>query len=109
MIFQFIPVAEANITTLMESINNVIINPLIIFLFALAIVYFIFGILQFLLNPESEDNRKKGKAHMLWGIIGMFIMVAVFGIMNFILKNLGEDKIKIDNTGNIEIESRNIE
>ena len=97
MILGITPIAEANITTLMGSINRVIINPLIVLLFALAIVYFIYGLLQYLLSPDNEELRSTSKQHMIWGIIGMFIMIAVFGIMNLVLKTVGENRIKIDN------------
>jgi hypothetical protein len=103
MIFQIIPVAEASIVTLMQSVNRVIINPLIILLFALATVYFIYGVAQYLLSPDNEEIRKTSKSHMLWGIIGMFIMVSVFGIMNLILNTLGTSNIKIDNGGNYTV------
>lgn len=103
MYFGFIPVAEASVVTLMESINRVIINPIIFFLFALAMVYFLYGVAQYLLNPDNEEVHKKSKSQMLYGVIGLFVMVAVFGIMNLILNTVGEDKIKIQNTGDYEI------
>lgn len=103
MIFQFIPTAEASIITLMQSINKVIINPLIIFLFALAVVYFLYGLARYLLSPENEEIRKSSKSHMLWGIIGMFIMVSVFGIMTLILNTLGESKIHLNSTGDYTV------
>jgi len=97
MSFQIIPTAEASIVTLMGSINKVIINPLIYFLFALALVYFLYGLMKYLLSPDNEELRSSSKSHMLWGIFGMFIMIAVFGIMNLILKTVGEDRIQINN------------
>lgn len=103
MIFQFIPTAEASIVTLMESVNRVIINPLIILLFALAVVYFVYGLVQYLLNPDSEEIRKSSKSHILWGIIGMFIMVSVFGIMSLILNTLGESRIQLNGTGDYTV------
>jgi hypothetical protein len=102
MIFEIIPIAEASITTLMSSINRVIINPLIVFMFALAIVYFLYGLMQYLLSPDNEEIRRNSKQHMLWGIIGMFIMIAVFGIMNVLLTTLGTKGIKIQN-GSYEV------
>ena len=103
MILEIIPVAEASIETLVQSVNRVIINPIIILLFALAVVYFIYGILQYLMSPDNEEIRQSSKKHMLWGIIGMFIMVSVFGIMNIILNTIGENRIQIDNN-NINIQ-----
>ena len=97
MDFGIIPVAEADIVTLMGSINRVIINPLIVFLFALAVVYFVYGLVRYLLTPDNEEIRTSSKSHMLWGIFGMFIMIAVFGIMNILLKTVGEENIKINN------------
>lgn len=105
MIFQIIPVAEASIVTLMKSVNKVIINPLIIFLFALAMVYFLYGVARYLLSPDNEEVRKSSKTHMLWGVIGMFIMVSVFGIMSLLLNTVGERNIQINNTGDYNVDN----
>ncbi len=104
MDIQIIPTAEASITTLMQSIDRVVINPVIFFMFALAMAYFIYGVVQYLLNPSSEEVRKTSKSHMLWGIIGIFIMVAVFGIMRLILGTIGETHINVSDTGAIQVD-----
>ncbi len=103
MLFELFPVAEASVGTLMKSVNRVILNPLILFLFALALAYFLYGVMQFIINPGNEEIRKTGKSHMLWGVVGMVIMVSVFGIMQLILNTLGEKSIRIDSTGNYEV------
>lgn len=111
MVFQLIPVAEAStesVLALVKSIDKVIINPIIVFLFACAIAYFLYGVAQYFLSPDSEEVRKKSKVHMLWGIIGLFIMVAVFGIMRLILNTVGESRIKINNNGDYTINGTNI-
>ena len=102
MNFSIIPTAEASVETLMKSIDRVIINPLIVLLFALAVVYFIYGLARYLLSPDNEEVRKSSKAQMLWGIIGMFIMVSVFGILSLIMNTLGVKDIKI-NSNNITV------
>lgn len=104
MQFDLFPVAYASVETLMASINRVVINPLIIFLFACALAYFLYGVVQFILNPANEEIRKSGKSHMMWGVVGMFIMVSVFAIMQIILNTLGSKTgIKIDRTGDYEV------
>jgi uncharacterized membrane protein len=103
MQFEIIPVAYASVSTLVNSIEKVVINPLIIMVFAIAFVYFLYGVIQFVLNPENQEKRSVGKSHMLWGIVGIFIMVAVFGIMRLILNTLGEKSIKVQDTGSITI------
>ncbi len=109
MDFVIIPRAHATITTLMNSIDRVIINPLIFFLFACAMVYFLFGLVKFLIYRENEEIRKSSKAHMLWGLVGLFVMVSVFGIMRLILNTLGEDRIKIEDSGNIQVDEFKVE
>lgn len=93
MAFHIIPVAEASVKTLVQSINRVLINPLIFMIFALAMVYFIYGLARYLLSPDNEEIRKASKSHMLWGIIGMVIMVSAFGIMNIITNTLGTSDV----------------
>lgn len=67
-------------------------------MFAIALVMFIVGVLQYVLNPASDEERDVGRRHILWGLIGMFIMVSVWAIMNIIINTLG---ITYINSGNI--------
>lgn len=77
-----------NIDSLLLKVNEQIINPLIILMFALATLYFVWGVVDFIQHPEEAE---KGRNHIMYGIIGMFIMVSVFGIMRFITSTLGLD------------------
>lgn len=81
------------------SINKTIINPLIQFAFIVAFVVFIWGVMQFIRNANNPEERKKGQDHMVWGIIGIVIMVGVYGIVNILINTFGLSKShKIDNT-----------
>ncbi len=77
----------------LSKVNAQIINPLIGFIFALAVVYFLYGVLKFLMNMDNEGARDEGKKHMLWGIIGITIMMGVWGILNIVLNTLNIDYI----------------
>lgn len=81
--------ADTDIAGLVKRVNQYILNPFIGLLFAVALAYFIYGVFEFLANADSEDARTTGKSHMLWGIIGMFIMMGVFGIMQIVINTLG--------------------
>ena len=87
--FGLINVAYADINSLVKRVNQYILNPFIAFLFTLALAYFIYGVFQFLMNSDREDARTTGKQNMLWGVIGMAIMMSVFGIMQVIINTLG--------------------
>lgn len=52
------------------------------FLFALATVAFIWGVIQFYLNPENEEKRKKGKSFIVGGLIALFVMLSMWGLVS---------------------------
>ncbi|PIR68973.1 hypothetical protein COU48_01180, partial [Candidatus Nomurabacteria bacterium CG10_big_fil_rev_8_21_14_0_10_03_31_7] len=56
----FTNVAYASVDSIVEKINKLIINPIIVFLFALAVVYFLYGIFQFIANQDNEEAKTKG-------------------------------------------------
>ena len=78
------------------NVDNMIINPLIGFLFALAIVFFLYGVLEFFMNQENEEKKTTGKSHMIWGVIGITIMLGVWTILVIVLNTLGISKSEIN-------------
>lgn len=80
-----------NIDTIILRINQYIINPTIVFLFVLATLLFVSGLVRFFLYDKEGEGRETGKKHMLWGLLGMFIMISVFGIMRLIVNTFGID------------------
>lgn len=76
------------------NLNLQIINPLITLLFALAVVFFLYGVFEFMLNQANEEKKTDGKSHMIWGIIGMTIMLGAWAIMSLLLQTLKVNYIK---------------
>lgn len=70
---------------LIGRIEAAIINPVIALLFGVALIVFLWGCFQFVRGADSPDGRATGGRHILWGSIGMGIMLSVYGIMNLIL------------------------
>lgn len=68
-----------------------ILNPVILLLFGFAVIVFLWGVLQFVLKADSEEGRVTGGKHILYGIIGMAIMISAFGIMRFIIGTIGAE------------------
>lgn len=61
------------------------IQPFISFLMVLATIVFIWGVIEFIAGAENETKRINGKKHIMWGLLGLFIMMAVAGLMWVIL------------------------
>ena len=81
----------AAVAPIILKINDVILNPIIALLFALALVMFLWGVFQFIWLEDSDSARMQGKNHMLWGLLGMFIMFSAFAIMQLIGGTIGAD------------------
>ena len=47
----------------------------------LATALFLWGIITFLANADNEDARTQGRTFMIYGIIGLFVMIAVWGLV----------------------------
>lgn len=65
---------------------NFIINPLIWFLIIIASLLFFWGVAHLLLATGSGDEEgvKTGKKHLVWGLVGLFIMFSAKGIIGLL-------------------------
>src|SRR3954468_10969197 len=72
-----------------NKLVDLIVNPAIYLLFSAGLLVFVFGVVEFLSDLSKGADTKKGKDHMLWGVIGMFIMVSVFGIIHLLNSTFG--------------------
>ncbi len=66
---------------ILESIKAHLLNPIIVLLFAVAVVLFIYGLVEYLYQGKVGDNRAQAIRNIIWGVAGMAIMLSVYGIM----------------------------
>lgn len=77
------------IQELAGKIAAVIINPILALLFGVGLVVFVWGLVQYLYKANVDgDVDSEAKMHMFWGVLGMFIMVAVFAIIRIIANTI---------------------
>ena len=62
-----------------------ILNPIIALLFAVALLTFFWGVFKYIMHADDETERQVGGRAMVYGLIGIFVIVSVFGIVNFII------------------------
>lgn len=77
------------VITFMGKVMTELINPITGVIFAAALVYFLYGLMIFLFGAGEESVRTEGKRHMLWGVVGMLVMVSVFSILGLVLHTFG--------------------
>ena len=88
--------ASTSFNGFLYNVESMIIDPLIKLLFALAIVFFLYGVFEFLSNQDNDEKKTTGKSHMLWGIVGITIMMGVWTILGILLNTMGISKGEID-------------
>jgi len=79
---------SAEYTDLLQRILTNIVNPFVSLLIGAAVIYFLWGVLEYIMNAESSDKRKEGQMRMLYGVLGIFIMVTAYGILNLIINTV---------------------
>lgn len=77
-----------NIDKLVKSVGD-IIGLLVPIVFTLALLYFFWGLANYILKAGEE--KEKGKDIMIWGIVALFVMASVWGIVGFIQNALDVD------------------
>ncbi len=61
-----------------------IFNAISSFLMVFALLVFVFGIMRFIGKADDPTSRKAGQEMMVWGTVGLFVMVAVWGLVGII-------------------------
>lgn len=77
--------------SLIDTFNETLVNPLLTLLLAIGLVIFLYGLVEFLWNlSQGSHDADKGKQHMLWGLVGMFVMSSAFAIVRLLASIVGQ-------------------
>lgn len=71
------------------KLNQIIIYPLIALLMGIALLVFVWGVVQYIAGATDETKRSDGRKHMLWGIIGFVVMVSATALLRLALGTFG--------------------
>lgn len=56
---------------------------------AAAVLFFLWGVFQFVMAAGDEDARTKGRQHIIYGLIGIAVMVSVWGLVKILTNTFG--------------------
>lgn len=77
----------SRVETLLNSIGRLVDAALPIVV-GLALLAFLWGLVKYIFAQGNEESKSEAKKVMLWGIIALFVMVAVWGLVQFIATSL---------------------
>ena len=84
----------ANAFTIITTVNQ-ILSLIIPILITVAVVYFIWGVISYLISGD-EEKKKGARDAIVRGLIGLFVIVAFWGIIRLITNTFGVGPEQID-------------
>ena len=79
------PGTNSKLQELLSYATCVINNSIIPFIFAIATVMFIWGVVQFfILGADEEAKRTQGKQFIIWGVVALTVMLSVWGLVSIL-------------------------
>ena len=65
----------------LSRINEAILFPLITLMMAIALLVFLYGAFEYVRGADNESSREEGSQHLLYGIIGMLVMLSALALL----------------------------
>ncbi|MBP6948666.1 MAG: hypothetical protein KBC41_02180 [Candidatus Pacebacteria bacterium] len=79
--------ADAN--AILKVMVEELLSPLYQGVAAFSVVYFLYGAAKFIYDMNHPEEKNTGKQHLLWGSIGVFIILSVGGILSIFTSMFG--------------------
>ena len=84
-----------SVTTIQSLICkfNEILGALLPFLVALGVIYFVWGVITYVISSD-EEAKTTGRNRMIWGIIGLVVIIGVWGLVRIVTNTFGLGNIQ---------------
>ena len=79
--------AAGTLQNIMCKIGD-ILNTLVPILVVLGIVYFVYGVITYVIASD-EEGKAGGRTRMIYGIVGLVAIVAMWGLVNILITSFG--------------------
>lgn len=78
------------VTTIEDIICKIgdILNIIIPILVVLGVVYFVWGVVTYVISND-EEAKKAGRDRMIYGIIGLVVIIAMWGLVGLVSNTFG--------------------
>jgi uncharacterized membrane protein YozB (DUF420 family) len=92
-----------------NNINDVshkftsILNTLTVLLISLAVVWIIISVVRYLIAGGDADKRKEGGMRILFGVIGLFVIISIWGLVSILQNSFATTNTASQSINNIQI------
>lgn len=84
----FVAGAVENADDLFRLVED-ILRQLVPILIAFAVIILLFAIISYIRAGEDEEKRGKARNLMIYGIIGLFVMISIWGLVAILIGTFG--------------------
>ena len=101
----------------LSSINNInqlsakftgILNTITVLLISVAVVWIIISVVRYLIAGGDAEKRKEGGLRILWGIVGLFVIVSIWGLVSILTNSFATTNTASQGIQNIQINPNSI-
>ncbi len=78
----------ATLTDILGTIRS-LANSIIPLFMVIAVAVFLWGIIKYITSSGDEEKAKAAKGYIIYGLIGLFVMVAFWGIIQVVASTFG--------------------
>jgi len=79
---------KKGLAAVIDTLKN-ILDLLIPICIGLALIYFIYGLAQYILESGEASKIAEGRTRMVYGTITMFVIISIWGIVIFLQNSTG--------------------
>ena len=75
--------------SLLAKIEDVILFPLMTLMVSVALMLFLWGAYEYVANAESDSAHETGRTHMIYGILGLVVMLSALTLLKIAAGTFG--------------------
>ena len=115
VLLAFLPgIASAQVLAPVQNINDVatkftqILNTLTVLLISLAVVWIIINVVMYLVAGGDAEKRKEGGKRILYGIIGLFVIISIWGLVSILRNSFATTNTASEDVNAVQINSNQV-
>lgn len=76
-----------SLTYKLTNLGNTVIEILIAF----AVIWIIYNVVRYIVKADNPDERKPIGSAILWGIVGLFVILSIWGLVRILTNTFRTD------------------
>lgn len=89
------------LSSLLTNVSK-FLGQIVVVLIAFAVVWFIVNVIKYVMSTD-EDSKKAARTQMIWGIIGIAVIVSIWGLVGILQATFGLSTTSANKTELIKI------